>query len=234
MTMEVTALRSRRIHATDGEVGELRDVLVEDEHWAVRYLIVRTGGWFDARDVLLSPASLSRDVFPGHRLQLTLTREQIRAAPAAETELPVSRHYERLFAAHYGTPAYWEGPLLWGGGLYPIATTALADAVPTPHDEIEHEIAEAERDAAEHSHLRSAGELLGYAVAARDADAGRLDDIVLEADAWRVRALVVDTKPWWPGGRVLVAPEAVEAIDWAGHRLTLALTREEVRRSRPA
>ena len=43
--------------ATDGEIGHVDDVLV-DEQWNVRYLVVDTSNWIGGRSVLLAPAAL--------------------------------------------------------------------------------------------------------------------------------------------------------------------------------
>jgi uncharacterized protein YrrD len=41
------------IRATDGELGTVDDIYFDDETWAIRYLIVDTGGWLGGRRVLI-------------------------------------------------------------------------------------------------------------------------------------------------------------------------------------
>lgn len=43
MLREVKELHGLTLHALDGEVGEIDEILFDDEHWTVRYLIVDTG-----------------------------------------------------------------------------------------------------------------------------------------------------------------------------------------------
>jgi hypothetical protein len=43
------------IHATDGDIGHLKDLLVDDRSWAIRYLILDTGNWWGGHDVLVAP-----------------------------------------------------------------------------------------------------------------------------------------------------------------------------------
>lgn len=45
------------VGATDGHIGKVVDFLLDDERWAVRYLVVEPGGFFDGRQVLISPIS---------------------------------------------------------------------------------------------------------------------------------------------------------------------------------
>ena len=39
-------VRKYRIRATDGDIGHVQDMLVEDGTWAIRYLVVNTGHWW--------------------------------------------------------------------------------------------------------------------------------------------------------------------------------------------
>lgn len=41
------------IHATDGDIGKVVDLYFDDERWAIRYLVVDTGGWLTGRKVLI-------------------------------------------------------------------------------------------------------------------------------------------------------------------------------------
>jgi hypothetical protein len=49
---------------------------------------------------------------------------------------------------------------------------------------------------------------------------------------WRIRYLVIDTKNWWPGKKVLISPRLASAIDWADQTVTLAIDRQKVKDSR--
>ena len=102
-------LKKCKIHATDGEIGHVRDVYFDDHTWHVRYLVVDTGGWLSGRSVLLAPrvfqpADLNAKLLPTH-----LTREQIQHSPDIDTDKPVSRQHEELLHHYYGWPYYWAG-----------------------------------------------------------------------------------------------------------------------------
>ena len=45
MLETVSTLEHLGIHARDGDIGRVGDVLFDDQTWTVRYLVVRTGGW---------------------------------------------------------------------------------------------------------------------------------------------------------------------------------------------
>lgn len=72
-------LRRMRIAATDGELGRVHDLYLDDLSWTVRYLVVDTGGFLPDRWGLVSPQSLRRsDTDPG-TLRLPLTKTQFKA-----------------------------------------------------------------------------------------------------------------------------------------------------------
>ena len=79
--------------------------------------------------------------------------------------------------------------------------------------------------------LRSAKELLGYAIAASDGNIGEVDDLYFDDHAWAMRYLAVDTGTWLPGRRVLISPISLGQPDWLAQQLPVALTKERVRNS---
>ena len=56
----VTAVMGYAIRAEDGEIGHVKDVLVDDKAWAIRYLLVDTEHWWGGKKVLVSPGWLTR------------------------------------------------------------------------------------------------------------------------------------------------------------------------------
>jgi len=70
-------------------------------------------------------------------------------------------------------------------------------------------------------HLRSAEIVLGFAVRARGAHAGRLRDLELDAGRWAIEALVIDSGVWLPGERKAVSPREVRSIDWIARTIEL-------------
>jgi hypothetical protein len=43
------------VHASDGDIGHVGGLLVDDETWAIRYLIVNTSTWWLGHQVLVAP-----------------------------------------------------------------------------------------------------------------------------------------------------------------------------------
>jgi hypothetical protein len=53
------------------------------------------------------------------------------------------------------------------------------------------------------SHLRSMKDVMSYSIRATDGDIGHVDDFIVD-DAWTIRYMIVDSRNWWPGKKVLV------------------------------
>ena len=54
----VTAVMGYAVQTEDGEIGHVKDVLVDDQAWTIRYLVVDTENRWEGKKVLVSPAWL--------------------------------------------------------------------------------------------------------------------------------------------------------------------------------
>ena len=59
-------------------------------------------------------------------------------------------------------------------------------------------------------HLRSSRAVTGYHIQATDGDLGHVEDFIVDDHSWTIRYMVLDTTNWWPGKKVLVAPDWIE------------------------
>ena len=81
--------------------------------------------------------------------------------------------------------------------------------------------------------LRSTKSLIGYNLEARDGEIGRCHDFLVDGRTWNLRYLVVDTRKWLPGRKVVIVPAAIGKPDWSGKRFPVDLTREQIESSPP-
>jgi hypothetical protein len=96
------------IQAIDGEIGHVESFIVDDETWAIRYVVVNTHNWLPGRKVLVFPAWISRVSWDKSKVFVDLSRESVKNSPAFDPSKPVSRGYEERLFDHYGKPKYWE------------------------------------------------------------------------------------------------------------------------------
>ncbi len=190
------------VQATDGSVGKLRDLFVDDLDWGVRYLVVEAGGWLSRRHVLLSPKAVQKCDWINVRIDVGLARQQVKDSPPVDANLPVSRQKQVELARHYGWADQWPGAFEEG---------AASQGDP---------------------HLRSAKEVIGYYVEATDGRVGHVEDFVVDDDAgggaWAIRYLVIDTRKWLHGKHVLLAPLWAQSIRWEDRTVHMPLTREKI------
>jgi hypothetical protein len=89
------------IGATDGPIGEVKDLYFDDEAWVIRYLVVSTGSWLSHRKVLISPYAISQPQSDQGLLSARLTKEQVKNSPDIDTDKPISRQYETQYLKYY-------------------------------------------------------------------------------------------------------------------------------------
>lgn len=96
------------IQGTDGSLGHVADLVVEDETWEVRYLVLDTNRWWGRR-VLLARQCASRVSWAQKRVSMNVSRAEIKASPAWDGTEAVNRAYESHLYDYYGRPVYWAG-----------------------------------------------------------------------------------------------------------------------------
>ncbi|HEX5085122.1 MAG TPA: PRC-barrel domain-containing protein [Blastocatellia bacterium] len=70
-------VRGYHISAADGEIGHVDDFILDDGDWAIRSIVIKTGGWLSGRKTLLSPQSIERISWTESKMFVNLTRNQI-------------------------------------------------------------------------------------------------------------------------------------------------------------
>jgi sporulation protein YlmC with PRC-barrel domain len=103
-THEVTGYN---IQAADGEVGHVEDFIIDDETWAIRYLIVDTRNWLPGKKILLSPFWIERVSWSESKVFVNLPMEKIKESPEYTEESLLTREYETGLHKHYNRKGYW-------------------------------------------------------------------------------------------------------------------------------
>jgi hypothetical protein len=200
MLRSVEDLESYAMGATDGVVGNVKDLYFDDEAWVVRYFVVDTGGWLSNRKVLISPFAVGKPSGSDRVLPVSLTREKVKNSPDIDTDKPVSRQHERDYLEYYGYPLYWGAVGFWGGGIYPGSMPLGRDgdgdgarSLATGLSDATDALAETQPETHADSHLRSCQNVRGYHVHASDGDVGHVQGMLVDDETWAIRYLVVNT-----------------------------------------
>jgi uncharacterized protein YrrD len=106
------AVSGHHIQAKDGELGHVEDFIIDDETWAIRYLIVNTSNWWAGKKVLVSPQWIERVSWGENKVFINLSRETIKQSPEYTDESLLTRDYEIGLHGHYNRKGYWIDELV--------------------------------------------------------------------------------------------------------------------------
>jgi uncharacterized protein YrrD len=225
MLRSIKKIYGYKILAQDNEFGHVNDFYFDDVTWMIRYLIVDTGNWLPGRKVLIPPSELDHPSWSNHALPVSLTKKQVENCPSIGLDEPVSRQYEAALHTHFGWEPYW----IRGGMMPPFPTVkrpgmdqeaAVDEAGETPLHKKEGD-----------PHLRSSQEVIGYHIQATDGEIGHVEDFIVDDELWDIRYMIVDTRNWLLGRKVLVAIPWIERVSWGESKVFVDLSKEKVKNS---
>ncbi|MFP4015915.1 MAG: PRC-barrel domain-containing protein [Halanaerobiales bacterium] len=226
--------------SSEGEdIGQIRDFYFDSNELVIRYAIVDTGGWLTGRKVLLSPDSFEKPDWDAEVFPVTLTKDEIEESPSIDEKKPVSRQMEVDLAEYYNWPPYWA-PIPGNttnayGGTYPVRALPFeSDPFKDEDTEKDKKEKEKEEDKAcddETCYLRSVIEVQGYNIEALDGNIGHLETLLISDENWVIHYLVIDTRNWLPGKKVLVAPEWMRRISFTEQEVTVELHKDTIKSS---
>ncbi len=218
MLIKSKSLKGYKLNSLDGEIGNVKEFYFDDNYWTIRYLVIETGGWLTSQQVLISPHALIAVNQEEKYISINLTKKQIENSPPLEYDKPVSRQFEKSYYEYYGYPLYWAGAYMWGP--YPY--------IPSDTEKwIESDLNEKAWD----SHLRSTYDVSDYSIHATDGEIGHIDDFIIDVEKWAIRYLIVDTRNWWLGKKVLLSTQWIKNISWKKKEVSINLVQEAIKLS---
>lgn len=224
MFYRFTDLKNTIISNSEGDIGELDDLLISDNIWVTRYLVADIGSWLKNRKILLPPtlATVANDA--AQNIIVDLSKSAIEESPPLTADQPVSREYEVNLSEYYRWMPYWAGidDLFWGGSSGQAAEL----------NSILRNLREKKLPDESKPQLRSCSELLGYYIKTPEGQVGHVEDFLIDREHWFVPYLIVDTRNWLPGGKkVLVSVHWVDQIRYEGAEVILELSKRLVENS---
>lgn len=216
MLINAKTLKGFKLHALDGEIGNVKEFYFDDHSWNIRYLVADTGNWLMGRQVLISPHALTAVNSEARYIVTDLTKKQIEDSPSLNSDKPVSRQFEESYYGYYGWPLYWGG-----ANMLEFYPSIEVDSKEAAQDEKKWD-----------THLRSTRDVSGYEIQASDGEIGHVDDFTID-EGWAIRYLVIDTQNWWLGKRVLISPQWIKRVSWDESKVFVNLLREAIKQSPP-
>jgi len=218
MLCKVSELKGYTLDSLNGKIGEVNEFYFDDRHWTIRYLVADTGNWLTDRQVLISPYALVEVNMEEQLIAVNLSKEQIIESPSLDSDKPVSQQFEEDYYGYYDWPMYSDGPYIWG-------------ASPNIMRELGNRRKSTQAEKALDSHLRSTHEVSGYHIQALDGEVGHVEDFIIDDETWAIRYLIVDTRNWWPGTKVLISPQWIERVSWDESKVFVNLPGEAIKQA---
>jgi hypothetical protein len=218
MLSTAKTLKGYKLDSLDGEIGKVKEFYFDDRHWTIRYLVADTGNWLPGKQVLISPYALGPIVSHNQDIIIDLTKKQIEDSPPLDSDKPVSRQFEEQYYGYYGWPTYWNGSHQWGA--YPYIVRDREQRKQSTRGE-----------KAWDAHLRSTRDVTGHHLQAKDGEIGHVEDFIIDDETWAIRYLIVGTRNWWAGKKVLISPQWIERVSWNESKVFINLSRETIKQS---
>jgi hypothetical protein len=98
------AFKGFAVHAADGEIGLVDNVMLDDVRWTVRHLIVATRRWLQGRLVQIPLHTVTDVDWGGRRVDLNVTRNRVNSAPAWDPLAMADEIAEERLRGHFGWP----------------------------------------------------------------------------------------------------------------------------------
>jgi sporulation protein YlmC with PRC-barrel domain len=105
------------VDASGEELGEVDDLLIDEQESKVRFLEVASGGFMGlGKTKFLIPVDAVVRIDDQH-VHINQTRERVAGAPRYDPDLTEENYYENIYS-HYGYAPYWGAGYMYPG--YPF------------------------------------------------------------------------------------------------------------------
>lgn len=101
-----SAVIGYNIHASDGDIGHVNEMLIDEKTWSIRYLVVND--FWIGHEVVVSPDWVKRIHWENSMVTLDLLQQEVKDSPNFDSSTALNREQEAAIHAHYKRPAYWE------------------------------------------------------------------------------------------------------------------------------
>jgi hypothetical protein len=102
------AIMRYQVHATDGDIGHVGGIIVDEDTWAIRYLIVNTSNWWLGHQVIIAPKWIDNFEWVHSKVVVGLSRQAVKDAPPYSSTATLNREVEVRTHIHHGRIGYWQ------------------------------------------------------------------------------------------------------------------------------
>jgi uncharacterized protein YrrD len=204
MLRSVNELLGYGVEAKDGRIGAVRDILFNQHGWCVCHVMIDLTDLIPGKRVVLPPDSFSQPDAKDFSFPVNISCEELKNGPTLEIDETEYRKHADELCHHFGWEPCWRCPSVgpeW----------------------------EQDRDLEEDMQMRSSREVMSYGIEATDGSIGHVWDLILDVSEWIIRYVVVHTRNWLPGRKVLIAPSWITRIEWDELKVYVSHTRQAIK-----
>lgn len=204
-----SSLLAYNINATDGEMGKIKDLYM-DENWNVRYVIVDTRKWLPERKVLLPPSAFSGIHEEDETVDVEYDKSTVKDSPTVPENTDLTRDKENQLINYFG---WYRDDVLISAEQRPLGLFRGQEEA--ERHRYSDELMEEEDRLLEHrdNNLRSHQELIGARVHAKDGKIGKIIDFIRD-DTWNIKYIVLTSTDLQVQDHYRYPVEQITSIDW--------------------
>ena len=90
------------VAATDGEIGEVEDFMMNDSNWQIDFILVDTGNWFPGKKVLIAPKMVKEINWETATVFVNASEDQVKNSPEYQPDTELTEGYEANLQNYYG------------------------------------------------------------------------------------------------------------------------------------
>ena len=75
------AVDGYHLQAIDGPIGHIVDFMLDDQAWVIRQLVIKTGGWFSGKEVVIPTSAVDRISFEEALVYVNWTQAIVKGRP---------------------------------------------------------------------------------------------------------------------------------------------------------
>lgn len=91
-----------QVEADGGLAGKVNDLIVDDETWMIRYLVIDTGDDTGEKQVLLASQLVDRVSFDTFSVYADVSVEAVKAGPGYDPSVPIDAEFEEHLQNYFG------------------------------------------------------------------------------------------------------------------------------------
>jgi len=197
------------VHATDIDIGSVKDFYFDDQSWKVRYILIGFGDWLHEKDLLISTVAVGRTGLEA--IDTPLSSEQLKNCPSIEIEKGITRKFEELLHEYFSWPFYWEEKFIPGSSICSEVSVG--------------------GQCGKKVYLWSFIEVKGYSLNTSDGEAGYIQECIVDDDGWKVRFFVINLRSIFSAKRVLIPPSCIKRISRSVSAFESCISKDKLERA---